>query len=95
MPKKPFMPTNTEARATGDPLKTGRARMTDVASLADEVDAMVVAVPTVDHGTVALPLLERGIQEALRQGAVNTGDTVVVLSGYGSATGTTIRVITI
>ncbi|MDY7094655.1 MAG: Gfo/Idh/MocA family oxidoreductase [Acidobacteriota bacterium] len=33
----------------------------DVASLADEVDAMVVAVPTVDHGAVALPLLERGI----------------------------------
>lgn len=39
----------------------GTRAFDDVEALALEVEAMVVAVPTVDHAVVAVPLLQRGI----------------------------------
>jgi LacI family gluconate utilization system Gnt-I transcriptional repressor len=75
MPKKPFMPTNTEARATGDPLKTGRARMTDVASLAG------VSLATVSRALAQPDRVSPGVRVRVLAAADRLGFQRSVIAG--------------
>jgi predicted dehydrogenase len=50
-----------EERARAATAGTGAPSFTDASSLLDRAEAVVVAVPTVDHLRVARPFLERGI----------------------------------
>lgn len=50
-----------EARAQQAAAASGAHVTTDYRALLDKVDAVTIAVPTVDHLTVAQPFLERGI----------------------------------
>ncbi len=48
-------------RAAALAAETGARALTDVAQLPDDLDAVSIAVPTVHHAAVAIPLLERGV----------------------------------
>jgi predicted dehydrogenase len=67
----------------------GARAFTDVAELAGHVDAVVVAVPTVHHLTVAGPLLERGVSclvEKPLAASLDEADRLIDAAGRGGAT---------
>lgn len=67
----------------------GARACTNAAELLDEVDAVVIAVPTVDHLAAARPFLERGIHALIEKPlapSVAEADALVALAARHGAT---------
>jgi predicted dehydrogenase len=76
-------------RATAAVVGTRARALTDAEDLAGAVDAVVVAVPTADHLTVARPFLERGVHVLVEKPMASSladADALVDLAARGGAT---------
>ena len=75
-------------RAEGLAAELGCAALSDARELPEEVRAVTVAVPTVHHAQVAVPLLERGVATLVEKPLADTvanADRILAAAGRGGA----------
>jgi predicted dehydrogenase len=76
------------ARAQAAVEGTGAGALTDARDLLGRVDAVTIAVPTVDHLAVARPFLERGVHALVEKplaATVAEADELIALAGASGA----------
>ena len=76
------------ARAEEVAASVGTRALADPAALGDDVDAVVVAVPTDVHAAIAVPLLRRGVAALVEKPlarSLEEADALIAASGSGRA----------
>ena len=84
-----LIPARAQAAAA---LATGAEALTDARELVDRVDAVTIAVPTVDHLAVARPFLERGVHVLVEKPMTATLAQADELIRVAAASGATLAV---